>query len=551
MRILGLLVVFSLISLPLMAQEDWENDGEIEDVEIEIIKDLEITLPRANRNFDKIAPVNIGDGGDEVTYYFNTINFTLPALDLKMRPLRIKDQPISKLYGNYVKAGFGNYTTPYFEGFFNSKRNNQYAYGAHVNYLNSKTGPVDDENSGSGNFGVDLFGKAFGKIATLSGELNYDRDKFHFYGYDDGVEVGADSIRQIYNTVRMATSISNTDKSSAVGYNLGISYQNTSDDFEAKEGIFGADLYTSYSFSDEASVKLKAEYNLISREDELLNTTRNLLKLKPLVLFEVSGINIEAGFNAIYEDDTLGGADELHFFPLAKASYDLSDYLKVYAGISGDIQKQTYNSLIAANPYLQSNQQVFHNHKTFDFYAGIEGKVTSKIGFGAGFSLANYQNLHYFINDPTDQSRFVVAYDPENTAVANVFGEISVTNDKLRATLRGDYFGYDVNESIGDEAWHRPNYQFSLLSTYNLYDKLLLGADFYAFGGINAIDFNNGGETITLDPGLDLNLKADYLISSQVSAFVQFNNIFSQSYEQFYRYPSRQLQFIAGVTYSF
>ena len=87
--------------------------------------------------------------------------------------------------------------------------------------------------------------------------------------------------------------------------------------------------------------------------------------------------------------------------------------------------------------------------------------------------------------------------------------------------------------------------------TYNLYDKLLLGADFFAFGGINAIDLVNGAESISLDPGFDLNLKADYLISSQVSAFVQFNNIFGQSYEQFYRYPSRQLQFLAGITYSF
>lgn len=550
-RILGLFAMFLLLSMPVMAQEDWESDGEIEDVEIEIIKDLEITLPRANRNFEKITPINIGNGDDEVTYYFNTINFTLPALDLKMRPLRIKDQPLSKLYGNYVKAGFGNYSTPYFEGYVNSKRNKQYAYGAHVNYLNSKNGPVDDENSGSGNLGVDLFGKAFGKHATLTGELNYDRDKYHFYGYDEGVEVDADSIRQIYNTIRLAGSIANTDKSTALQYNLGVSYQNISDDYDAKEGDLNAVLKTSYSFSEDAGLHLGLDYSLISREDAVISTTRNLFKIKPKVHFEVSGFNIEAGFNAIYEDDTLGGTDELHFFPVAKASYAVSDYLQLYAGIRGDIEKQTYRQMVAVNPYLQSNQPIFHNHKTFDFYAGVDGKITSKIGFGAGFSLANYQNLHYFINDPLDQSRFIVAYDPENTAVVNVFGEISVNADKLRTTFRGDYYGYDVNEAIGEEAWHRPNYQFSILSTYNLYDKLLLGADFYAFGGINALDISNGGETITLDPAFDLNLKADYLISSQVSAFVQFNNIFGQSYEQYFRYPSRQLQFLAGISYSF
>jgi len=548
---IGLIFIFSFLSVSnLFAQEDWENDGEIEDVEIEIVKDREIKLPRANRNFEKIAPVSTDGDEGELQYFYNTINFKLPGLDLKMRPLRMKDQRLEKFYGNYVKAGFGNYVTPYFEGYINSKRNQQYTYGAHVNFLNSKKGPVDDENSGSGRFDVDLFGKAFGKNATLSGDFGYHRRNYHFYGYDDNAEVDADSIKQVYNTISLKGAIENTNKSDALQYKLGLQYDHMTDDYEAKEGELQLGFKGGYDLSEDASVNLNAGLSLISREDQSIETSRNLFRISPIVGFNVAGFDIEAGFNAVYEDDTIGSSDDLHFYPMAKASYELSSVFEVYAGIRGDIQKQTLRQMVAVNPYLQANQSIFHNNKTFDFYGGINGKVNNNIGFSAGLSVANYRNLHYFINDPSDQARFIAAYDTENTALLNLFGELTLSNESFRTTFRGDYWGYDASDEIGGEAWHRPNYQLSIISTYNLYDKLLFNAEFYTYGGIKAIDIVNNDE-VTLDTAFDLSLKADYLISKQVSAFLQFNNIFSQNYELYYRYPVRKLQFMAGVTYSF
>ncbi|MTI20577.1 hypothetical protein E1176_06055 [Fulvivirga sp. RKSG066] len=545
-----LMIIFMLISTQSNAQEDWENDGEIEDVEIEIVKDREINLPKANRNFQKIPPVSTEPRVGDLQYFYNTINFQIPSLDLKMRPLRIKDERLEKFYGNYVKAGFGNYVTPYFEGFVNSKRSNQYTYGAHVNFLNSKNGPVDDENSGSGRFDLDLFGKAFGKKATLSGDVGYHRRNYHFYGYDEGAEIDADSIKQVYNTFSLQTAIENTNKSDQLQYKLGVTYDYLTDDYEASEGKLGADLGTSYELSDDAYVKLNADVMVLSRKDQLIETTRNTFGISPIVGFKIAGFDIEAGFNAVYEDDTLGSSDDLHFYPLAKASYELSSVFEVYAGIRGDIERQSLSDIVSQNPFIKFNQPIFHNNKTFDFYGGINGKVNNNIGFTAGLSLANYRNLHYFINDPSDQSRFLVAYDTENTAVVNLFGELTLNNESLRTTFRGDYWGYDASDEIGGEAWHRPNYQLSILSTYNLYDKILFNAEFYMYGGIKAIDLVNN-EEISLDPALDLSLKSEYLISKQVSAFVEFNNIFSQSYELYYRYPSRKLQFMAGFTYSF
>ena len=37
-------------------QREWTEGGELENVEIEIVKEREITLPPANRNFEKVPP---------------------------------------------------------------------------------------------------------------------------------------------------------------------------------------------------------------------------------------------------------------------------------------------------------------------------------------------------------------------------------------------------------------------------------------------------------------------------------------------------------------
>ncbi|MDX1628052.1 MAG: hypothetical protein R3345_05100 [Fulvivirga sp.] len=544
------LSLYCLAPITVLAQDDWDTDGEIEDVEVEIVKDRDIKLPNASRNFDKIPSLDTSDKEQDLTYFYNTLPVNLPKLDLRIRPLRIKDQPLQKLYGNYVKAGYGNYNTPYFEGYVNNKRNKTYSYGAHINYLNSQRGPVDDENSGSGSLDVETFGKAFGKKATLSGDLGYHRNNYHFYGYDEGIEVDADSIKQVFNRFNSSVALENTRTDDAIQYKMGLNYNYLSDDYSDRESEFGASFLASYAFSDETSFNLSGDLALISREAESFDRNRTFFRFRPVVKFTAYDFIVEAGFNAVYENDTLRDGEELHFYPLIQAKYKLTDYFEVYAGISGDVEKQTLNSLTRENPFLQQNQAIFHTNKTFDFYGGINGRLSSKIGFKAGISIANYQNLHYFINDSTDQSRFLAVFDDENTAVVNLFGALSWSTGGFSTSVRGDYWGYDASDAIGGEAWHRPNYKLSVLSGYNFNDKILLNADLYSVGGIKALD-TESGEEVSLDALIDLNLKVDYLVSDQVSAFVQLRNIFGQEYELLYRYPSRQFQFMAGITYSF
>ncbi|MEM9390093.1 MAG: hypothetical protein AAGA02_06440 [Bacteroidota bacterium] len=546
------LLFFVVAPSILYAQEDWENDGEIEDVEVEIVKDRQINLPKANRNFDKIPPLTIQPRTEKLEYFYQSMNFELPDLNIRVRPLKMKSQPISKIYGNYIKAGFGNYVTPYVEGYLASKRNKEYMYGAHLKYLSFQNGPVDDDNSGSGMFDIDVFGKLFNKSFTASGMVGFKSRNYNFYGYGElDPDVPFSVEEQKFDNFFLNGSIENTDKSAALQYYAGLKFDYLTDDFNAKESEVQLDFSASYHLGDRTSIDIISDLDLITQEDDSIEAdTRNIFRISPALNFEYEGFRISAGFNAVYENDTLGDSEELHFYPAIRASYDLTDNFQVYAGIRGDIEKNTLRSLTTENPFLAANTPAYNQDKTFEFYGGIDGKLSSKVSFGAGVSAANYKNMYFYLTSPEDQTRFITQYSEDNTGIFNLFGELSFNrDDEFRMGLRTDVFAYDTPDDVA-EAWHKPNYKITFNSTYNLYDKLLFGGEIYALGGIQALD-NETENAIDLDAAFDVNLKAEYLISKQISTFIRLNNLFGQQYELLLNYPSRELQFMIGATYSF
>lgn len=67
-----------------------QQPGELENVEIEIIKERKITLPEAERKFIKIAPHSSEPIYPPITYNFQPIEVRLPMANLTVRPLKLK-----------------------------------------------------------------------------------------------------------------------------------------------------------------------------------------------------------------------------------------------------------------------------------------------------------------------------------------------------------------------------------------------------------------------------------------------------------------------------
>jgi hypothetical protein len=467
-----------------------------------------------------------------------------------IKPLRLKQESSSNVVGGYVSLGYGNYSTPYFEGFLNSRRDKDKLIGAHAWLKSSAQGPVDDKNSGSGASGATVYGKTFGEFVSFTGKVGFENIKTHFYGYPQELEApDRSSIKQFYNIFSLGGTVSNT-KNSDFGYQLGADFSYLADNYDAQETDVDLSFKSAYKLDDDVSIDLNATYAIISRKDELVDA-------KPRSLFQVGGaysfapieeLTLKAGLIVAYENDTLDSKN-IHVFPDIHATYKYSPSVDFVAALTGGVDKVSLHSLSRENWWVGPNIPLYHTNRNFEFLLGINARLGKQVEAHAGVSAASLKNMYYFVNSEDDQSKFIPIYDNGTTKRNNIYASISYAqSEKAKFMFRGDFYTYSTDKV--EEAWHRPTYRLSANAFYNVYDKILLKADLIMQGGMKAFD-QNTLETIKLDGAFDLNVRAEYLFSQSFSFFVEMNNIASSQYPLYYHYPVRGFQVLGGITWSF
>jgi hypothetical protein len=526
-----------------------EEGGEIENVEIEIVKDKQITLPRASRNFEKVPPRPADTQTPAMTYDFKTMRFESPDYNPSVKPLKLKDEPLSKIYGNYVSAGFGNYNSPFFRGSISSKRNAEKSYGVDFFHHSFGKGPVDGKNSGGGYSMLNGYLSGMGPKVTADLGATYENLFNHFYGYrPTGVEVPQENIRQTYNIISLNGGLSNT-KPSDFNFNLTGDFSYLYDRFEASESDAGIHFKSRYTIDKEKAFLFKTDYFIVAREDVNIEARpRHLFKVNPAYEFLVGGkLKITAGANVVMENDTIGKSKALHLYPDAWIHYPAAKTVDAYAGITGDFEKVSLHTLARENQWINSNINIFHTNKSFEFRAGVQGKVARKLSFHVGTSIINFKHLYFYENVITDRSKFNVVYD--NALRMNFFGELGVvSSDKVNVTFRGDYFSYSMDKL--DYPWQRPQYKAGFYSSYKLADKILLTVNMVSQGGAKAYD-NETNRVVTLKPAMNLDAKLRYFISKPLSAYVEGNNLLNTKYFIYQYYQARGVQVSAGLSWSF
>jgi hypothetical protein len=529
------------------AQEEWQKQGDLEDVEIEIVKERQITLPQANRNFEKIPPRPAETIRPTFQYDFRPLRVEAGQINPAIRPLKLKQEPASNVYGGYLSAGYGNWASPYLEGFINSGRDRNKLIGAHGYFRNSGKGPVDGKNSASGSSGLSVYGKALSESVTLSGEAGFENRTTHFYGYPEGTVVDLGDIRQSFNLFTLKGELANA-KNSDFAYELGAGFSYLADHYNARESEADFNFKSSYEINDASSIAVDAGYFLINRKDSLVEASpRSLFFVNPRYEFyPVEDLKLSAGVVAAFENDTLDNRD-VHAYPDLRASYPLSPSVNVTASLSGGIEKVTLQTLSRENMWLGPNVPIAHTNKLLELQGALHTRIGNKIAVNGGFSLASLRNLYFFRNSSDDPSRFTIQYD-DVTNRTNFFASLGFAQtETFKILLRGDMYSYSTDIP---EAWHRPTYKVTGESSLNLVGKFLLDVSLIAQGGMKAVDPVTDA-IVKLDPAFDLNVRAEYLISESFSLFGQFNNITSTEYPVFLNYPVRGFQALGGFTWSF
>ena len=553
------LLTLALLSLSttLLAQQQPKpaKEGEIDNQEITVEKSRKINLPPANRLFNKIPSVKQSAEQRKLTYEFEDRKLTVGDPRIMPSVLSPATTQVDETsgYDNYVKLGAGNYSSFLGEGFVGLNTLSNLALEGSVRHLSSAIGPVDGKNSAQSDTRLRVTGKYLTDAFKLQADLGFDRNAYNFYGYSREYAAqpsfNADLLKQRLNTINFRVGIENAKTENAIDYSLRTGITSLRDRFNASETDWGTNLNASLGISDNVFALVAADAYVTQRSDGSIVDNRNLFRVKPTFKYSSPQFTITAGINAVNQTDQRQGINETRAFPVIDVDFVPVGNVHVFAGIDGDINRNTLRSLLTDNKWLAPQVVLANTVKSLDVYAGTKGDLGGGFSYEGKVSYARYRNFSAFNNAIPDTTKFFVLYDGGLSNVLTVSGQLAFAlKDRFRSTLKANFFGYDLDRL--EQAWGRPQVTTTWTNSYILNKKLFITADLYFYQGIVNKNFTSG-VFYTLKPIYDANVKIDYFLGKQVSAFVSLNNIFGQNYQRYLYYQSQGLNFLGGISYSF
>ncbi|WP_347157046.1 hypothetical protein [Pontibacter chitinilyticus] len=530
----------------------WNEGAKLQDAEVVVEKNRVIELPQAARNFEKfhIEPPKLADR--TVLYRFNDYKLPSQDIDMQLKVLTIKQDEFTKLYGNYLKAGIGNYATLYLKGYFHNKRSNVADYGAEVSHIASAKGPVDKGNSAVANSDISLHGERYLQGLTVGGKLKYGRDKYYFYGVTPSNLEDYEIQKQVFNRFAAEAFLDNKSSGTPYLYKADVKFNYLNDSYNMSESNVALRLRSEYAIDEVSAFKVDGDLSFVSHQDSA-TTTRTLFKLNPTYERQFSALRLAIGANVAYTGDEVNDARKFNIYPTVRVSVEpVKGNMLIYAGLGGDLQRVTLYQLTQENPWLAPNVQVADINKGMEIYGGFDANIYNYVHLVGRVAYQNFRNLYFYNNSQADSAKFDLVYDDGVTNVLNFFADASFNySDEVRLGLKLDYNKY--NTASLEKPFHRPAMTASVYGTYNFFGKILFNSELYYIGSSYGKIYRPDGTAVLrqTDTIVDLNLKADYRFTNNFTIFVMANNLLGSKYERFVNYPRKGINLIGGITYSF
>lgn len=551
MRIL-LVISFLLIGVGLSAQTDsTTTQGEIISGEVVIEKDNKIVLPQADKIYVRSTTITFDNQPIDINFQVKEPLFEWPDYKSDV-PFQSLDEvyPIES-YQNYIKAGYGNFNSPLLEaGLFRTF--GQWDTQAKLDYESFKSGPVNDNNSGNAQGGIELSGTYKKESFSLTPSISFRNSQYSFYGnadrinsaFPDGnlfdaslnkffvdlaLEGGGDDIK--YSVQPLVSNVSQN-----ISPENGINKETTI-------GLLGS---LGYKIDEKLTTGFKIEARSASY-DGGIQIDRSLININPWVIHRKDNLTIAAGF--MISSGKVADESKTSFYPHARLDYDLTDQWSIYGLISGGQEWNGLNLLINENQFLDDSLAIVPTEFNSQFGGGIKGSPVKNVLLEANLVYSSVEGMPFFVPSSMDSSRYTFEYDSGSVGVVTLNSSLSfMPNASSTYGVSLELNGYSM-ESL-DRPWHKPAYIFKAFTSHNIQEKLIVSAYLTSMGGIRGpanVDFGY----VKLPSFVDIGVGAKYLITQRASAFISVNNLLNNEYERYLGYPTRGITFKIGGQYRF
>jgi hypothetical protein len=463
-----------------------------------------------------------------------------------LRPLALPQDSVLNLgIRNFVKVGFGNYTTPYVSAGLSFGDGRTSLVNVYGDYVSSK-GSIKNQDYSELNI------KAGGSYFTTKNEV-YGRASVkvqdnYLYGYDHTLHnYNRADVLNRFQILTLSGGIRNKEvNGTGINYDPHVEINLFSNEKKASESSLALTVPVSKTFADAFTIKVAAKADITSYTSKNLQPnvklTNNIYSLAPELVYAKPLYNIHVGVTPTWENNTLNVLPNIYGEAKIKDKIFL-----VQAGFTGRFIKNNYQYLTSVNPFLQtlSFQQ---NTKETEIYGGIKATVGGHFNFSAKASWITYHNLPLFVNDTADGKTFVVRNE-SRLYDFRIHGDMSfVKQDKFTITGGLTFNGYNGMKD-NDRAWGTIPLELNASLRWWAFKQVLLKGDFMTFSG--AAFLKKDGSDIKLGGGTDLSAGVEFAINKRFSAWIDINNIFSNKYQRWYNYPVYGLNILGGAIMRF
>lgn len=461
-----------------------------------------------------------------------------------LRPLALTiDTAVLLGTRNYVKAGFGNFTTPYFEGALGFGNGDKGLLKISGDYISSR-GKIKYQDFS------ELQARADGSLFTghheLYGALGFENREYYQYGYDhDLFSFPKEAIRRSYRDMNLVAGIRNKDVNDiGINYDPHIELHAFTRENAVDESTLMVNLPAEKIVGDHVKIKveLRANINGYKINDPELKIDNSLLQIAPALEYNSDVFDIHAGITPSWNNG------ESVILPNLFGAVKLQEnVLSIQGGWIGRYLPNSFRTLSKMNPYL--NDPVFlNNTKEMQYYGGIKASIGGHFNFNAKAAFIQYTDMPLFVNNNGFDAKGFVVLNESRLNNFQIHGDMNYINqDKFSVTA-----GLDLNTYTGlkdnTNAWGLYPLKVNGSLRWYAFKQLLVKSDLVAFSGAKALE---DGNTKKLKGGTDLSLGAEFKINDMFSAWVDFDNVLNSKYEYWNMYPVYGVQVIGGVIVRF
>ncbi len=541
----------SLISIVSYGQQKKEGTIQNEEFVTEKVRKIEVQ-PTMSRSFEALNEVPDYSKDHKVDYDFaidKPQSLILPSIKTNLIGPRAGEE-LKSLYGakakNSIKIGAGNYGHTLLNGHFGYNPTEKESRGIYINHDANSNGPTDNAFSSRSENEVKVYSQSLWSKALLKGALDYRRTATNFYGKESfPANTPEDAYGVHYDQIKFNGDIYSATEGKKFSYQAGTEFSSLSGNLAPKEWLFKNYVRSNYAISSGLALRVNGEA-ILSNFTSNTSANRQFFRLQPSISYDVlPRLNLVAGLNAVQDD-------ELRLYPNVQVRFRANDFIRLFAGLEGNTQFNSYHSSLQINPWLSQAVTLQNTQQKWMISGGLMGSNERNVQYELKASYGEFTKMAFFTSSAADLSQFDITYSNVDAAISvldlQADVKMSIT-DKIQSDLNVQYTNYG---NLGNllYAYHRPNIQIAFKNTIKVLPKFNVLPELYYLGGLYGFNPRTQ-KASTLDNILDINVKGEYAITEKFTATLSANNILGKNYQRYLFYPTQGFNFTATLAYSF